>query len=151
MKKDLTLALFVAVLGTLIAYYVTNIFIPEIKPVSVTTVDATVLSAELATPDEKVFNYLAINPTVEVYVGSCAERDVNGNCLVEDNRRAEILQDDKKEKEPQCTEDEGFYDENDEFHCYSELEDYDEDLEDEDDEEEEYSYRSSRNSLFGGE
>ena len=36
------------------------------------------ITADLTSPDPEVFNVDAINPTVEVYVGSCEDVDRNG-------------------------------------------------------------------------
>ena len=77
MKKDLISALLVAIVGVGVAYVVTGFFIKEPVAVSYKTVDADTLSNDLASPNEKVFNPLALNPTVEVYVGGCELYDAN--------------------------------------------------------------------------
>lgn len=88
MKSDLATSIGVAVLGVVVSYFVCNIFIGDIEPAKVKTVDASV-SATLADPNPEVFNYKAINPTVEVYVGECTEYSETGECLdgsiIEDN------------------------------------------------------------------
>ena len=68
MKTELFTAIGAAIAGVLIAFFVTNLFIGEIEDVTIKTVDGTV-STDLAEPDPEVFNYKALNPTVEVYVG----------------------------------------------------------------------------------
>ena len=68
MKTELITAIGAAIAGVLIAFFITNIFIGEIEEVTIKTVDNTV-NTELAEPDPEVFNYKALNPTVEVYVG----------------------------------------------------------------------------------
>lgn len=68
MKTELATAIIAAIAGVLIAYFVTNIFVGEITPVTFKTVDSDV-SADLAEPDPEVFNYKALNPTVEIYIG----------------------------------------------------------------------------------
>lgn len=80
MKSDLATSIGVAIIGVVAAYFVCNIFIGDIEPVKVKTVDASV-SATLANPDPEVFNYRALNPTVEVYVGECTEYNESGECL----------------------------------------------------------------------
>jgi hypothetical protein len=69
MKAELATAIGTAIMGILIAFFVTNIFIGDIEPVNVKTVDSNV-STELSDPDPEIFNYKALNPTVEVYVGN---------------------------------------------------------------------------------
>ena len=75
MKKDLFTSILVAILGIFISYLVCNTFYGEIPPYQFNSIQETV-SADLAEPDSGIFNYRAINPTVEVYVGDC---DVNSN------------------------------------------------------------------------
>lgn len=84
MKSDLITSIGVAILGTVISYFVCNMFIGEIEPKSIKTIDGSV-SASLATPDPEVFNYRALNPTVETYVGECTQVSENGECLDEDS------------------------------------------------------------------
>jgi hypothetical protein len=83
MKNDLATAIVVAILGVVIAYFGCNMFTGEIEPVSVKTVDSS-FSTEIPEPDPELFNYKAINPTVEVYVGEggdCRVYDSNGECI----------------------------------------------------------------------
>ena len=113
MKKDLVSVLLVAIFGTGIAYIVANMFVKEPEPVKYKTVDAASLSSDLIEPDDKVFNPLALNPTVEVYVGGCEEYDVNGECI-DSSYYARLLQQNKtKQKEAL-----GYYDEDGYFHKY---------------------------------
>ena len=83
-------AIGVAIGGVLIAFFVTNLLIPELEPFSFMAIDKSANStaaendydyANLSAPDNEVFNYDALNPTVEVYVGECEEYDANGNCV----------------------------------------------------------------------
>ena len=95
MKLDLFTAIGVAIGGVLIAFFVTNLALPELKAFEFKAIDETANStaaqnnydyASLSQPDDEVFNYEALNPTVEVYVGECEEYDSNGNCVdSEDN------------------------------------------------------------------
>lgn len=82
MKKDLISSIGVAILGVIIAYFVCNLLIGEIQPVDIKVVDETV-NTELSDPSPEVFNYKALNPTVEVYVGDCTEVDQYGQCVEE--------------------------------------------------------------------
>ncbi|MBR3122491.1 hypothetical protein IKF28_03575 [Candidatus Saccharibacteria bacterium] len=80
MKTDLATAIGVTIVGVLIAYFTCNLFLGEPEDFSVKTIDSTV-DASLAEPDVNVFNYKAINPTVEVYVGDCKEYNQYGECI----------------------------------------------------------------------
>lgn len=80
MKFDLFTSAIVAIIGVVIAFIVTNIFLPEIEGVSFKILSATP-STTLTQPNDEVFNYRAINPTVEVYVGQCEEYNASGECV----------------------------------------------------------------------
>lgn len=83
MKTDLASSIGIAIVGVLIAYFVCNLFIGPIEDVTVKTVDSS-FSTEISEPNPEVFNYRAINPTVEVYVGNddnCTEFDDDGQCI----------------------------------------------------------------------
>lgn len=79
MKTDLATTIGVAIVGVLIAFFVCNYFIGPIAPISFLTVETDV-DADLAEPDVNVFNYKALNPTVEVYVGDCGGDNNNEGC-----------------------------------------------------------------------
>ena len=80
MKTDLASSIGVAVLGIIVAYFVCNMLIPAIEDYTVKTVGSSV-NADIIEPSPEVFNYKAINPTVEVYVGDCTELDDRGECI----------------------------------------------------------------------
>lgn len=80
MKFDLFTSAIVAIIGVAIAFIVTNIFLPEIEGVSFKILSATP-STTLTEPSDEIFNYRAINPTVEVYVGQCEEYNASGECV----------------------------------------------------------------------
>lgn len=80
MKFDLTTSIIVAVIGTVAAFFVTNMFLPAIDSFSFKVLSATP-STTLTSPNSEIFNYRAINPTVEVYVGQCEEYNENGECI----------------------------------------------------------------------
>ncbi len=80
MKTDLATAIGVAIVGALIAFFVTNIFFGDIPDFSYKTVNSEI-GSDLEDPDPEIFNYKAINPTVEVYVGNCTELDSRGQCV----------------------------------------------------------------------
>ncbi len=79
-KTDLLMSIFAAVLGVVIAFFVTNLFIGPVKDFSYKTIESTV-DADLTDPDPEIFNYQALNPTVEVYVGECKEFSQYGECV----------------------------------------------------------------------
>lgn len=88
MNKDLITSIAVAIVGVVISFFVCNLLVGDsIKPETVSTVDSS-FNIDLAEPSVEVFNYKAINPTVEVYVGNqgnCREFDSEGKCLDEDS------------------------------------------------------------------
>lgn len=109
MKKDLFTYIAVFIVGTLMAYFACGLlFSSESESVTIKTVGADITSS-VADPDPEVFNYRAINPTVEVYVGECSVYDSFGNCLVENieidgtvtkpNDNLDAEQDDKDDEE----------------------------------------------------
>lgn len=82
MKKDLASSIGVAIVGAIIAYFICNLFIGPIEDVTLKTVDSSV-SADLVEPNPELFNYKALNPTVEVYVGNCSEFNSADECIEE--------------------------------------------------------------------
>ena len=68
MKFDLTTSIVVGIIGTIAAFFVASLFVPEIESFSFKTLTSNP-STTLTDPNPEVFNYRAINPTVEVYVG----------------------------------------------------------------------------------
>lgn len=81
MKNDLLTAIISAILGFVIAYLVCDMVI--LQPIESVTIKKleTSTTAELESPDVEVFNYRALNPTVEVYVGDCSEYNEYGECV----------------------------------------------------------------------
>ena len=79
MKKDLLSSIGIAIAGALIAFFVCNLFLGPIEDVTVKQISTSV-DASLVDPNPEVFNYEALNPTVEVYVGDCTEFDSYGVC-----------------------------------------------------------------------
>lgn len=85
-KKDLATAIGVAVLGVILAYFVCNLIVGNNSEssFSVKTVESSE-DLELKDPDPEIFNYRALNPTVEVYVGDCTD----GNCEIDSTEQTE--------------------------------------------------------------
>ncbi len=67
-----------AIVGTIIGYFLTNSLLGDPADKSVSFEYIETVSADLVEPDAELFNSGAINPTVEVYVGSCEDRDQDG-------------------------------------------------------------------------
>ena len=80
MKLDLFSSIGLAIIGVILAFFVCNIFIGPIEDFSFKVINSNTTTT-LSQPNVEIFNYKAINPTVEVYVGSCDEYNVNGECL----------------------------------------------------------------------
>lgn len=80
MKKDIVTVCIAAIIGFVVAYFLTNLVYPTIDAVQVRTLGETVTSS-IVMPSEDVFNFRSINPTVEVYVGQCKEYNANGDCI----------------------------------------------------------------------
>lgn len=70
MKTDLVTSIGIAIVGAVIGYFICDLLLGPIEQISFKSVDANV-SADLAEPNVDVFNYKALNPTVEVFVGNC--------------------------------------------------------------------------------
>ena len=81
-KTDLATSIVAAIVGVLLSYFICNLLVSPIEDVSFKTIDSSV-STELTDPNPEVFNYKALNPTVEVYVGDCAEYNDNKECVEE--------------------------------------------------------------------
>lgn len=81
MKTDLATSIIAAIIGTVAAYFICNLVLPQAEDISFKTLDSTSANYTLAQPDPEIFNYRAINPTVEVYVGQCTKYNDYGECI----------------------------------------------------------------------
>lgn len=80
MKKDLFTAIVTAIIGVFLAYFIIGgVFLKSPAPVVIKTL-TTAVDNTVSEPNPEIFNYRAINPTVEVYV-DCTNYDINGSCL----------------------------------------------------------------------
>ncbi|MFV0485053.1 MAG: hypothetical protein ACK5MU_02365 [Candidatus Saccharimonadales bacterium] len=72
-KTDIAAVILISVITTIIAYLIGNSMLgdPNDESVRITYMDT--IAATVSEPDPEVFNTDAVNPTVEVYVGNCAE------------------------------------------------------------------------------
>ena len=80
MKSDLTTSVVVFIVGTIIAYFAGSMVFSAPSSVSIETLKADA-SYTFPDPDEEIFNFRAINPTVEAWIGECTNYDNEGNCL----------------------------------------------------------------------
>ena len=77
-RSDIFTVTFVASVGILLTFIASSFLLgdPDAKYLKHKTIGK--ITADLTSPDPEVFNVDAINPTVEVYVGSCEDVDRNG-------------------------------------------------------------------------
>ena len=80
MKNDLATSIIAAIIGILVAYFACSAILPEIEGVNYKTLSSSI-TYNLSEPDPEVFNFRAVNPTVEVYVGQCEEYNANNECV----------------------------------------------------------------------
>lgn len=80
MKADLATTIVAATVGILVSYFVADFLIGDIEGFPLKTVDSSI-SADITEPNIEIFNFKALNPTVEVYVGDCEQYDENGECI----------------------------------------------------------------------
>lgn len=80
MKVDLTTAIISAIIGVVIAYFITGgVLLKEPTPVNIKTITSST-AADLNSPNPEIFNYRALNPVVEVYI-DCSNYDASGSCI----------------------------------------------------------------------
>ncbi len=74
-KSDIAMLVLIASLSIMVAFFVAN-SIPLLKPsdkgVKVKTVQS--ISSKVVSPDQRVFNAQATNPTVETVIGSSSAK-----------------------------------------------------------------------------
>lgn len=77
-QSDIISIILVAVLGVGIAAWLCDSLLgnPDDEVVKYKTIEP--VSGNLGVPDPDIFNINAINPTVEVYVGTCIDADRDG-------------------------------------------------------------------------
>jgi len=69
-KTDVAMIIFIASISILIAYFVAKAVLGDAGHQSATVKTVEPITSEVAAPDPTVFNKDAINPTVEVLIGS---------------------------------------------------------------------------------
>lgn len=68
-KSDVAMIILIASVSILIAYFVAKSVVGDVQSQSVKVKIAEPISKDIDTPDPKIFNSNAINPTVEVIIG----------------------------------------------------------------------------------
>lgn len=87
MKSSLITSAIIFVAGTVVAFIAGDMLMPKIEDFSIKTINIE-NSATLSEPNIEIFNYRAINPTVEVYVGGdeeSSDNDLNPSVPDENN------------------------------------------------------------------
>ena len=80
MKTDLATTILTGIIGVLAAFFICKLLLPAIDDVTIKTINAE-SAYTIIEPNPEIFNYRAINPTVETWVGQCDELDENGECV----------------------------------------------------------------------
>jgi len=76
-QSDVISIVGIAIFGFIASYFVVGMFMdPDSASVTYSTI--TPISSNYEAPDPDMFNVNAINPTVEVYIGDCADIDQDG-------------------------------------------------------------------------
>ncbi len=76
---------FVAIFVTILAYFIVNSLLGDPNEAMVRFKYLDNVNTKTVSVDKEVFNAAAVNPTVEVYVGSCV--DLNQNGILDDDER----------------------------------------------------------------
>ena len=79
MKADLATAIITAIIGVVASYLLVDGLILK-NPDDVVVKNIENVSSSVDEPNPEVFNYRAVNPTVETYI-DCTNYDLSGNCL----------------------------------------------------------------------
>ena len=98
MKTDLATSIVVAIVGTVAAYFVCNLLVPKIDDFTYKALDSK-LQYNLSDPNIEVFNYRAVNPTVEVYVGQCSGDNCETAVSIDNEAEEEAKEETKEETE----------------------------------------------------
>ena len=77
-RKDIISIVAVAILGVVAVIVAVNSILGDIDDKSATFRSIEVVNSSVGAPDPEVFNPDAINPTVDVFVGNCVDKNGNG-------------------------------------------------------------------------
>ena len=76
--SDYISVIMIAIVGTILAYFLMNALLGDPVDLTKSFEYIETVNSELVEPDANIFNSFALNPTVEVYVGSCVDSDQDG-------------------------------------------------------------------------
>lgn len=79
MKTDLATAIIAAIVGVVLSYFLVDGLLLK-NPADVVVKKVEDVTNNVDDPNPEVFNYRAVNPTVETYI-DCKNYDLSGNCL----------------------------------------------------------------------
>ena len=101
MKTDLTTSIITALIGTVAAYFACTLFIPSIDKVEFQILDpASGINYNLTEPNAEIFNYRAVNPTVEVIInGDCTDGDCDNNSTDDNEITPNVENEEESEEE----------------------------------------------------
>ncbi len=68
-KSDIAMIILIASVSVIIAYFIANAVIGDVKNEAVKVKTTDPITADIQEPDKTIFNSNAINPTVEVIIG----------------------------------------------------------------------------------
>lgn len=68
-KSDVAMIILIASVSVIIAYFIANAVIGDVKNEAVKVKTTDPITADIEEPDKTIFNSNAINPTVEVIIG----------------------------------------------------------------------------------
>ena len=83
-QSDIITIVLITMIGTIAAGFIVNGVLGNPDDAYETWKTVEVVDASLADPNPDTFNADAINPTVEVYVGNCVDRDADGKLSYEE-------------------------------------------------------------------
>lgn len=73
-RTDVAMIIFIASISVLGSYFIAKTVVGDAHSEAVTVKTADPISEEVETPDDRIFNQEAVNPTVEVYIGGEGEQ-----------------------------------------------------------------------------
>ena len=77
-KTDLAMIILIASVSMLVAYFIASAVIGDVRKDTAKVKTAEVISTDVVEPDKSIFNTNAINPTVEVIIGSQSQAATSG-------------------------------------------------------------------------
>ena len=84
-KNDFATIALIAGFSVIVAFMMANILLGDPSEEKITIEYLDVISSDISYPDPELFNPVAINPTVETYIGGCKDDetwdDETGKCV----------------------------------------------------------------------